>query len=506
MTDLVLYGPLPPDSPSRVPRTVDQALVSLVDRGQYINLVGGRQKGKTTSLLLLRKVVVERGGVSAYVDLSPLGETDRPPEEWVRLVGSAVNDSLLPGELRLPLTPAVATMTDLQSYFTSLAAGASPRRPVVLMFDEVTAVPTELRQPFFYGIRSLFNLRSYIGRPDGIDDLLFVFAGYFDPDRLMPDSANSPFNVAETLPITDFDYSLDEVRLVLALSASDYDPEAVLRLSGGHPYLTNRVASLSPAVDLDDVPDTLLANGDVNLAYVARCLRESPEMKDLLCRVAAGAPVPFVPGIDPVTADLAMIGLIKGDAHHQARISGEIYGRMLELICSTNEPQLVGPPTARDDLWFVENDGLRHHLQTLLNFADDNAAAQPTLAAVCVGAVVEGALLCVLEKRPDLQALAARLNGEIDRGRVDGGLRFGDTSRPLDRWSLAQLIEVARLAGVVTRPSSQVSHSLREWRNMIHPAEMRRSFPGGIPAELAEAAVASGHLLVLEIRQAFAGA
>ncbi len=499
MTDLVLFGPLAPDSPLRVDRGVEDALLRLLNRGRYVNLVGGRQKGKTTALLWLRQALADQGSASAYVDLSPLGEASRNPDAWVRLVASAVNDSLMPTDLRASSSPAPEGFPELQAYFTSVAVAATPKRPVVLMFDEVTAVPSDFRHPFFYSIRALFNLRSDVGRPGGVDGLLFVFCGSFDPDRLIPDTANSPFNVAETVGISDYDYSLDNVRDTLGMAGSEYEAEAVFRLTGGHPYLTNRVASMADGIEIGDVSETLLSRGDINLSYVARTLREATPLRDLCCRIVSGEDVPFVPGIDPATADLAILGVIKADARRRAEVTGDIYRRMLELICESTGEENIQPLVRTSPLDFVTGAGLQSHLEGLLGFAVENAASHPALAAVCIGAVVEGALLCALETRVDLTDLAQQLNREIDGGRVDNGLRFRDVSRALEDWSLAQMIEVARLAGVVSRPSSQISHSLREWRNLIHPAAMRTAFPDGIPTDLADAAVASGHVLIREI-------
>ncbi len=504
MTELVLFGPLAPDSALRVDRGVEDALLRLLNRGQYVNLVGGRQKGKTTALLWLRQALANQGSVSAYVDLSPLGEASRNADAWVRLVASAVNDSLMPADLRASSSPVPEGFPELQAYFISVALAAGPKRPVVLMFDEVTAVPAQFRHPFFYGIRALFNLRSDVGRPDGVDGLLFVFSGSFDPDRLIPNTANSPFNVAQTVGISEYDYSLDNVRDTLDTAGSNLEPEAVLRLTGGHPYLTNRVASMADTIDVDNVPEALLSQGDTNLSHIARTLREATVLRDLSCRIVSGENVPFVPGIDPAIADLAILGIIKPDARRRAEVSGDIYRRMLELICASAEDDHVltlGPTSL---LAFVTGAGLKSHLEGLLKFAVGNAASHPALAAVCIGAVVEGALLSVLETRTDLRNLAMQLNDEIHNGRIDNGLRFRDVSRSIEDWSLAQMVEVARLAGIVSRPSSQISHSLREWRNLVHPAAMRNAFPDGIPTDVADAAVASGHVLIREIGESAA--
>jgi len=68
-----LYGPIPPESEEYVYRTLDDSVRESLDRGEYINLRGGRQSGKTSLLLRLRTVLEPQGAASAYVDLSPLG-------------------------------------------------------------------------------------------------------------------------------------------------------------------------------------------------------------------------------------------------------------------------------------------------------------------------------------------------------------------------------------------------------------------------------------------------
>lgn len=61
------------------------------------------------------------------------------------------------------------------------------------------------------------------------------------------------------------------------------------------------------------------------------------------------------------------------------------------------------------------------------------------------------------------------------------------------------MIEVARICGLIKQTSSQVSHGIRDWRNLIHPAKFRNDYPGGVTPEVADAAIATGNLILSEL-------
>jgi hypothetical protein len=69
----------------------------------------------------------------------------------------------------------------------------------------------------------------------------------------------------------------------------------------------------------------------------------------------------------------------------------------------------------------------------------------------------------------------------------------------VDSWSLAEMIEVARAAKLLSDTSSQIGHAIRDWRNLIHPKLFRQKYPAGIPTDVALAAIANANVLLREI-------
>lgn len=81
----------------------------------------------------------------------------------------------------------------------------------------------------------------------------------------------------------------------------------------------------------------------------------------------------------------------------------------------------------------------------------------PLAAVLLIGSTLEGVLLDVAKRNPTLfiKATAA----PKDKGTV----------RPLDDWKLNDLINVAHEVGYVSKNVADFSHSLRSFRNYIHP-------------------------------------
>jgi len=99
---------------------------------------------------------------------------------------------------------------------------------------------------------------------------------------------------------------------------------------------------------------------------------------------------------------------------------------------------------------------------------------------VLCGGIVEGLLFDVCRRRES----EARLEHE----------KLHRRSRRLDRWGLDDLITVAQAMGVVEPSAFHLSHALREYRNLVHPAKQTAQ---GITVAEDEAAIAINIVRVL---------
>lgn len=129
----------------------------------------------------------------------------------------------------------------------------------------------------------------------------------------------------------------------------------------------------------------------------------------------------------------------------------------------------------RGDFWFVENPSLRRLLsadrQELLRVYDAKAWKSTVILS---GGILEGMLLDVLDRRKEQANEAYR---QIK----------GRNPEPLDRWVLNELVEVAKAVGALGKGVGQLSHVLREFRDLIHPGRQLRE---GITISADEAEIA----------------
>ncbi len=80
-------------------------------------------------------------------------------------------------------------------------------------------------------------------------------------------------------------------------------------------------------------------------------------------------------------------------------------------------------------------------------------------SVIMLGSVLEGVLHEVATRR-QAEACRCRLAPRDQNGRP----------RPISRWSLVQLVDVAHACGWIELDARRFCHELREYRNMVHPA------------------------------------
>lgn len=91
------------------------------------------------------------------------------------------------------------------------------------------------------------------------------------------------------------------------------------------------------------------------------------------------------------------------------------------------------------------------------------AGAYLSVIFLC-GSVLEAVLLSAAQKEP------ARFNQAVGSPKTHEG-----KVKPFHEWSLSQLIDVACDVGLLKLDVKKFSHSLREFRNYIHPYEQMKS-------------------------------
>jgi hypothetical protein len=324
---------------------------------------------------------------------------------------------------------------------------------------------------------------------------LFVFAGTFDPHRLI-ETENSPFNVAHHADTSSDDFSLQQVVAIAERAGVPGLAEAINDWTGGHPYLTTALAARCVnGIEPDAGAQEMLVD-DVNLSQMAIRVRQLDDNSLLLLdKLLAGEEFPYGWGMDPGLDHLLRLGLIRPSNGNTA-IRCKLYRAMIQRLKQFTRQSPKEP--VDEPMGFVPVGVLRDSAVQLLDSAPKVAASCPALATAAAGSALETILLGELEREGSLSAEVAQVNLDIQARR----LSLEVISRPApDRWTLAQMIEVAQRRGMVTKTSSQVSHGVRDWRNLIHPAKLRQEFPDGVPLDVAESSIAATATLIRELGQ-----
>lgn len=496
---LTLYGPVDPGSTSYIHRQIDEQILQSIKREEYINLRGGRQSGKTSIIMALRRVLTQQGAASAYVDLSPIGEENLDIPLWLSAFGQAIHASIIPKDLQksIPLPP--TQINFFRDYMYEIVRLSGVRQPIIVFVDEVTAVPSSIRRPFFSTLRAMFNERADSGAPNESRLVLFLFSGSFDPDRFIRGN-NSPFNVAKDFDTTNFDFSKEQVTELAKLLGVERARDEVYKWTGGHPYLTNRMLNLVGESNQISDAAKLILQDDSNLRHLGQRLKEVGEpVIQLALKIGRGEQIFCGMGLTDHLDHLLVMGLVKPNKDGNAVIRCEMYKQFLGLLSGMTEDSTSKPSKKSTLLNFLPPGPLRDHAVSLVDMAPTLVAENPALAAICMGTVLETVLLQVLESRSDLPIAIQTLNQEVQAGRLGNYLHIGPSKQHPSGWTLAQMIEVARICGLIKQTSSQVSHCIRDWRNLIHPAKFRKDYPSGVPPEVADAAIATGNLILSEL-------
>ncbi|WP_313934913.1 CHASE2 domain-containing protein [Nostoc sp. FACHB-280] len=226
-----------------IPRQADIELLNLCRTGTFAYVLTPRQMGKSSLMVRTAESLVQEGVTSVIVDLQELG-TQVTAEQWY--FGFLVN---LEDKLMLD--------TDVVSWWqTHTHLGVSQRLTlffeqvllaevegqVVIFVDEIdSTLSLNFTDDFFIAIRYLYTSRAT--NPE-LQRLSFVLLGVATPGDLIRDAKRTPFNIGQRVDLTDFTFE-EALPLANGLGVEKDEAQEVLRWvlkwTGGHPYLTQRL-------------------------------------------------------------------------------------------------------------------------------------------------------------------------------------------------------------------------------------------------------------------------
>ncbi len=312
VNDSALYAPRP-----ELDHLLRTAQATSLDA--YLAILGSRQTGKTTLLYQLRARLRPRGIGVALVDLAIT--RDQSDEQLYRFVASEIRSELEPNLGRVADRRALALPShsiEFRRFLLDLARQAHAPRLVILL-DEVEAVPAASSDAFFGTFRNIFSSRRKEDEA-AFDKYLIVLSGAKELHRLTS-SPNSPLNIAERIYLQDL--GLDGVRIIAAnlaragIAAPPETAEWLYEYTRGHPYLTQKLCALVEQWHPESVDREILARAarqtlksDDHLEKMLLQIDADATARELLQQVVAGKPIAFS-RLNPAVARLELLGAIR---------------------------------------------------------------------------------------------------------------------------------------------------------------------------------------------------
>ncbi|MBL1203242.1 MAG: hypothetical protein FWK04_30270, partial [Nostoc sp. GBBB01] len=226
-----------------IPRQADEELLGLCRSGTFAYVLTPRQMGKSSLMVRTAQTLTDEGIRSVIVDLQELG-ANVTAEQWYFGFLVKLDDQLMFD------TDVVSWWQErehlgvsqrLTQFFEKILL-AEVEGQVVIFVDEIdSTLSLNFTDDFFIAIRYLYVARATNAE---FNRLSFVLMGVATPGDLISDAKRTPFNIGQRVDLTDFTF---EEALPLAEGLGLPSDEAkqilhqVLKWTGGHPYLTQRL-------------------------------------------------------------------------------------------------------------------------------------------------------------------------------------------------------------------------------------------------------------------------
>ena len=355
-------GPLLASSPVYIPREADEKAAAHLRRMEYITLVEPREHGKTS---LINQLIGQFSSSQRYTfavrDLMPAKSSASSPTDWYASLGKWLVRQLrfIPRDQR-PDPP-----TDSASWEDFLAdvaeSGEAVGQRVVIVLDEIGAMPPEWATTFFSVIRSVYTSRQSL---PFWQHLTFIIAGAFNPKELIQDETVSNFNVDQRIPLNDF--NLPQVKQLVAHldlpgDLTEAVAERVYYWTDGQPYLSQRLCLYlaerkelitGSKIDdmIDDAVERFFRDDTHHLLRIKRLITE-PDLLAYTRHITSEPRSRFSAGLNDKHFRLAhIIGVLKASPNGLCQIRNRIYERALAEIEVLSEPELAMASQLQDEL------------------------------------------------------------------------------------------------------------------------------------------------------------
>jgi hypothetical protein len=347
LLSLQVGGTLNPRRHLYIERPDDETLLKLLSEGQYVNVLTSRQMGKSSLMVRTAEVLTKRGVRCAIVDLAAIGTPEDATAHFLGLLNKIARDLKIEIDLKAWWTERTEeTMNQRLMRFFREVVLEQVQGPVVCFLDEIDST---LKLPWtddlFTALRGMHNERPMV---PAYERLTFCLIGVAWPNELIKDRRTTPYNVASTLELRDFDLGRDELTpLIDAIGANPEQGrrliERVLYWTGGHPYLTTRLSASLKEIGAqapEDV-DRRVDDGFRSLERVSSDVHFQQVLRFLETRVANGLATfglyeKILKGARerdqpaPAHTELKLSGLVKRDDEGYLVVRNRIYERLFD--------------------------------------------------------------------------------------------------------------------------------------------------------------------------------
>ncbi|MEH2167363.1 MAG: AAA-like domain-containing protein, partial [Nostoc sp.] len=249
-----------------IPRQADEELLSLCESATFAYVLTPRQMGKSSLMVRTAEKLRDKGIRSVIVDLQELG-ANVTAEQWyfgflVKLEDQLMFDTDVVSWWQEHEHLGVSQR--LTQFFERVLL-AEVKGQVVIFVDEIdSTLSLDFTDDFFIAIRYLYVARAT--NPE-FGRLSFVLMGVATPGDLISDAKRTPFNIGQRVDLTDFTFE-EALPLAEGLGLSSDEAKQVLRWvlkwTGGHPYLTQRLCGALLAESREFVETRFIASVDVD--------------------------------------------------------------------------------------------------------------------------------------------------------------------------------------------------------------------------------------------------
>ncbi|BAY12102.1 CHASE2 domain-containing protein [Calothrix sp. NIES-2098] len=226
-----------------IPRQADEELLSLCRSATFAYVLTPRQMGKSSLMVRTAERLNDEGIQTVMIDLTQIG-TQVSAEAWYLGLLTIMEDQLMLDTNVVQWWQAYSYLgvTQRLTLFFEKVLLAEVQERVVMFVDEIdTTLSLDFTDDFYTAIRYLYIARAI--NPE-FQRLTSVLIGVATPGDLIRDAKRTPFNIGQRVDLTDFTFK-EALPLADGLGLPTEEAKQVLqwvlKWTGGHPYLTQRL-------------------------------------------------------------------------------------------------------------------------------------------------------------------------------------------------------------------------------------------------------------------------